>query len=252
MPNHVTNRFTITGPRDARLAFKQAFLVEVREPGPDGQEQLSAEFDFNRVIPMPVLIRATECSWTVDMGLLSLGRVDVSESFFLPGKTLEGEIERYLSYPHVKAAGVSDYQGLKAWFREVAPDCEEKARAAIRAKEETGHSSWYSWSLANWGTKWNAYSFRLIDEDDDLLDFSIDTAWSPPEPIFEALATRPECAELSIAIRSFDEGWMFACTGVISQGRYLGAVVKPTPAFYEEVYGSACPVSEDDEDIAMA
>jgi hypothetical protein len=125
-----------------------------------------------------------------------------------------------------------------------------KGSAAIRAKEETGHASWYSWSVANWGTKWNSYSFRLIAEDDDHLDFSIDTAWSPPEPIFAALARRPECAELDIAVRCFDEGWMFACRGVISGGHFLLADVEPDPSIYEEVYGVPCTPEEDDEDAA--
>ena len=253
MPNHVTNRIIITGPREARLAFKRGFLKEIREKGSDGQEILSAEFDFERIVPMPDLIRATESSTDVAMGLVLLGRVDISESFFLPGKTLESEIAQYLSYPHVKAAGVSDYAGLKAWIREVAPDCEEKARAAIRAKEKHGHSSWYSWSLDHWGTKWNAYHFRLIAEDDEHLDFSFDTAWSPPEPIFAALANRPECADLSISIRSFDEGWLFAFAGVISRGQYLGAEAAPTPAFYKEVYGISCnDADEDDGGAAVA
>ncbi|RWR25494.1 hypothetical protein D2T29_22030 [Sinirhodobacter populi] len=252
MPNHVTNRITVTGPREARLAFKRAFLTQIREQGPDGQEILSAEFDFERIVPMPDLIRNTESSSVVQMGLLLLGRIDVSDTFLLPGSTLESEIARYLSYPHVKAAGVSDYAGLKAWIRETAPDCEEKARAAIRAKEEFGHSSWYSWSIANWGTKWNAYSFQLIGEDDDQLDFSFDKAWSPPEPIFAALAKRPECADLSISIRSFDEGWLFAFSGVISKDCYLGETVEPTPEFYEEVYGFACPVDEEGKEEEAA
>ncbi|MFC3058561.1 DUF1281 family ferredoxin-like fold protein [Paenirhodobacter populi] len=196
---------------------------------------------------MPDLIRNTESSSEVQLGLLLLGRFDVADSLRMPGETLETEIARYLSFPHVKAAGVSDYAGLKAWIRETAPGCEEKAKTAIRAKEEFGHSSWYSWSIANWGTKWNAYSFRLIAEDDDQLDFSFDTAWSPPEPIFAALANRPECEGLTIDILSFDEGWLFAFGAVISDGTYLGETVEPTPEFYEQVYGVACPDEEEDE-----
>lgn len=251
MPNHVTNRITITGSRAARLAFKRAFLVEIREPRPEGPEALHVEFDFGRIVPMPDLIRKTESSSAVSMGLLLLGRVDVADAVFLPGKGLAEEIARYLALPQVKAAGVSDYAGLKSWIRETDPGCEEKARLAIAAHEQHGHSSWYSWSLANWGTKWNAYDFRLIAEDDDQLDFSFDTAWSPPEPIFAAMADRLECADLEISIRSFDEGWLFAFSGVISEGCYLGATVAPTPEFYEQVYGVACDVG-DDEDVVEA
>lgn len=249
MPNHVTNRITITGSRTARLAFKRAFLAEIREPRPDGSEALHAEFDFGRIVPMPDLIRQTESSSAVSMGLLLLGRVDVADAIFLPGKSLAEEIARHLALPQVRAAGVSDYAGLQSWIRAIDPACEEKARIAIAAQEQHGHSSWYSWSLANWGTKWNAYDFRLIAEDDDRLDLSFDTAWSPPEPIFAAIADRPECAGLEITIRSFDEGWLFAFSGVISRGRYLGETVAPTPEFYEQVYGVACETDDDAEDV---
>ena len=46
-----------------------------------------------------------------------------------------------------------------------------------------GHDSWYDWCCENWGTKWNAcevyVSNRMI---------SFQTAWSAPDPIYEALA----------------------------------------------------------------
>lgn len=250
MPNHVTNRFTITGPRQARLGFKRAFLTETREPGPDGQEILSARFDFERIIPMPEVIRGTESSSSVSTGLLVLGRPEIQTDGF-GTESLEDKVACYLAYPWVKAAAVHDYEGLKALLIERDPSCVAKAEIAIRAYEECGHASWYSWSLANWGAKWNSYSFRLIAEDDDLLDFSIDTAWSPPEPIFAALTKRPECANLKITVRCFDEGWMFACKGVIAEGHYLLADVKPDPAFYEEVYGVPC-TSEKDEEATQA
>ena len=76
-------------------------------------------------------------------------------------------------------------------------------------------------------------------------------AWSPPEPIFAAMADRPECADLEISIRSFDEGWLFAFSGVISRGRYLGGTVAPSPDFYEQVYGVACEPGEDAEEVEV-
>ena len=47
---------------------------------------------------------------------------------------------------------------------------------------------WYSWRLANWGTKWDAYE---VDIDDSELEYgfevTFDTAWSPPEAICYAI-----------------------------------------------------------------
>ena len=47
---------------------------------------------------------------------------------------------------------------------------------------------WYSWQINNWGTKWNTYSDELSYMDDDtVLYYSFDTAWSPPEPVIDRL-----------------------------------------------------------------
>lgn len=54
-------------------------------------------------------------------------------------------------------------------------------------REKYGKNNWYDWSLDNWGTKWNAYNFKLVKEDDNNLHIEFDTAWAPPTPIFEKL-----------------------------------------------------------------
>lgn len=46
-----------------------------------------------------------------------------------------------------------------------------------------GFSSWYDWSISNWGTKWNACK---TDLDEECLFFK--TAWSTPLPIFRKIA----------------------------------------------------------------
>ena len=50
-------------------------------------------------------------------------------------------------------------------------------------KVKYGFSSWYGWSVKNWGTKWNAYE---TDYGEDYLFFQ--TAWNAPVPIFQRLA----------------------------------------------------------------
>ena len=59
--------------------------------------------------------------------------------------------------------------------------------------EEMGRNpfNWYDWSIANWGTKWNAYDIRVQDEwdggDNCEMEIHFDTAWSAPFPIINAL-----------------------------------------------------------------
>jgi hypothetical protein len=42
-----------------------------------------------------------------------------------------------------------------------------------------GFDNWYDWSLANWGTKWDAYE-TYCEKSIKELFYTFDTAWSPP------------------------------------------------------------------------
>ena len=45
---------------------------------------------------------------------------------------------------------------------------------------------WYTWSVANWGTKWQAYDHRVpeLSADGGQVQYVFLTAWAYPEPIF--------------------------------------------------------------------
>ena len=48
---------------------------------------------------------------------------------------------------------------------------------------------WYNWRNANWGTKWDAYSLEI--EDDEMPNgfaVTFETAWSPPEEVHSAIS----------------------------------------------------------------
>ena len=47
--------------------------------------------------------------------------------------------------------------------------------------------NWCDWSLEHWGTKWDTNDVQVVDEDEESITYSFDTAWSPPEPICAAL-----------------------------------------------------------------
>jgi hypothetical protein len=77
---------------------------------------------------------------------------------------------------------------------------------------------------------------RLGADDLGRFEFMSDTAWSTLDPIFEALAERPEASSLTITIHAFDEGWNFAFIGSIRGGHYLGQAVEAIDALYQGVY----------------
>lgn len=52
-----------------------------------------------------------------------------------------------------------------------------------------GDQDWYSWNIANWGTKWDicdAYIDQATEEDEITISFS--TAWAPPVDAFHTWA----------------------------------------------------------------
>lgn len=61
--------------------------------------------------------------------------------------------------------------------------------------------NWYDWRRVNWGSKWSEHEPYVMDRTDSSLTVSFQTAWAPPEGIYQALldkgfevfATYAEC-----------------------------------------------------------
>ena len=56
-----------------------------------------------------------------------------------------------------------------------------------RFKKEYGYDNWYDWTNTNWGTKWDTDCEEVEIHDDGLVRYNFDTAWGPPEPIYDVL-----------------------------------------------------------------
>ena len=54
---------------------------------------------------------------------------------------------------------------------------------------------WYDWRNRYWGTKWGACDIEITQDDEDFLEITFNTAWSPPEPIVEVLRSKYECKD---------------------------------------------------------
>lgn len=46
-------------------------------------------------------------------------------------------------------------------------------------KQKYGHTDWYDWRVDKWGTKWDAASTYILDDEDEFLSIEYNTAWSP-------------------------------------------------------------------------
>ena len=67
-------------------------------------------------------------------------------------------------------------------------------------------NNWYDWNVRNWGTKWDACDTYVGRTDDLSASVSFQTAWSPPEPIFRALAEQFPNLKFDISYEE-EQGW---------------------------------------------
>ena len=53
---------------------------------------------------------------------------------------------------------------------------------------------WYDWQVQNWGTKWEPADIS-VEQCDEELEITFNTAWSPPEDICRAIRNKyPDCS----------------------------------------------------------
>lgn len=153
MPNHVKNRIRMKGI--AKLP-----LFGESEDG-------SKYFDFNKLIPMPESLNITSGSSESDAIAALILTLSKSQRFLpVSVKSTDSRIvERY----------------------DTPEKLQELLETGLKYAENVvkyGSSSWYDWCVRHWGTKWNAYSLEIVD--DDTIKF--ETAWSNPEPVILKLA----------------------------------------------------------------
>ena len=55
--------------------------------------------------------------------------------------------------------------------------------------------TWYNWRVENWGTKWDVFydDVVLSDHGDIGIKVSFETAWSPPEQVFDYIYENFDC-----------------------------------------------------------
>ena len=168
MPNWTKNTVTVAGkPADLR-----AFLEAVK-----WEDEL---FDFNRLIPMPDLLKHTGYGW----------------------RTIDGERHESWYIVNPDEPDIS-----KERVRAFTPE----ERAVLK---DIGHDSWYTWCIENWGTKWNAChthmaSVGLVSAalETSSIKINFDTAWSAPLPVFHKMHEMFPHLAFTCEWRNEDDRW---------------------------------------------
>lgn len=181
MPNWVTTHLEVTGPADQLAAFRDK-ARSAADPETGARELLS----FNSFLPMPPSMNV-EASSVADLGYAVYHG---------------GHIGHYLAWPDVLAAGVTDRESLMLYLDVTKPEARSLGAVYASNLAEHGVKNWYDWSVANWGTKWDACDVQELDTADELWRLQLCTAWSPAEPVLEAMS---EQFPLLKFVATFDE-----------------------------------------------
>ena len=190
MPNHVMNRITLDCSDERAKEIMEAVQYD---PNPEDEENTGfGTLDFNKLIPMPPALMI-EAGSSTEQGIeIYLTAVNPNApDYDLPKmpedkfKKLVSELNaerRFTLYkPYLSDEEIQKYTQYSS-FGKLA----DTGKQAIDNLLNYGATTWYDWSIKNWGTKWNSYDAWKGDDH----GFQFSTAWSAPHPVLDALAKK--------------------------------------------------------------
>lgn len=175
MPNHVTNRLEINADRET----VQSVMNFLR--GENDDDNTPCYIDFNNIIPMPkeLLIEASSSGVFGMRYIIAMQRnPDNSQNELRAVQWMENQVEK------------------------VREEALRLGAAYLKNLEKYGYATWYEWSIATWGTKWNAYNQEF--EEPNVLWF--DTAWSGVPQLIQKLSEKFPDVEFHYAYADEDLG----------------------------------------------
>jgi hypothetical protein len=184
MPNWCHNRVTLSGDAEDLSQLKPLIGSE------------DHPFDFNKIMPMPE-------SLNIEAGSKELGY-----------QAVYGDWRGLLNYSWIPDY-IETQQELINYFWRKHPDLLEMAEIYKENRDKYGHLNWYSWRLANWGTKWpiGPDDLLVVIDSEDCMQLEFDTAWSPADGIHEKVQEIINEQGLSCSIT-----WFYDEPGMCSAG----------------------------------
>lgn len=97
--------------------------------------------------------------------------------------------------------------------REEAKNTEGKCPSCDSYLKDWYNSGGYDWCIANWGTKWGLYDFEdnAPDPADERMEYSFQTAWSPPIPVIQAMSKQFPALRFALCYFEGGGGFMGSC-----------------------------------------
>ena len=157
MPNNVTSTIEIRGTKEQIDKLIKDTKLKL-------EKEVDNQFDFNGIIPMPD---------------------ELHDTVSPPQIVATDEEAKKINEEYKEKNKGNTFPGTDQYYRAIS-EAEQERRI-----KEHGAVNWYDWANKHWGTKWNAYDVHYFDHGEDengaFLVLELDTAWGPPENIFEKL-----------------------------------------------------------------
>lgn len=167
MPNHIQNKLVVTGKTEE----VEKFLESIK-----GEKEV---IDFNKIKPMPYILKDTEESTKTNNAIF----------YYLSVTNKKEYIDKMLRYSHIYT--------MDRFAKNTEKELQEYLEIGekyFNIYKETNSITWYDWSLKYWGTKWNAYNTFAYDITQDIEDETMSsvtlffqTAWSGVPMLIEQL-----------------------------------------------------------------
>ena len=160
MPNHITNLVQFVCPKKKFNEIAEFVRTD---------NSFLGTVDFNKLIPMPESLKI-ECGSRGEEGF-----------------KLYKDFLKWKENQHLKG---NQEDALRDYVKQIGADYDVVMLGKQYCENlvNYGATTWYDWSIAHWGTKWNAYDCQEIDHDAMYLQFN--TAWSCILPIMKELSKR--------------------------------------------------------------
>lgn len=172
MPNHIQNRLQFLGENSE----VEKVLSAIKGKFDDGQEM---QIDFDKIKPCPKGMDIDSDGWLMPL--------DNRYSSHEPMKGHMDKIRKFIvDNPDRKEETMKNFlQGITNYL-------------------EHGFSTWYTWNIEHWGTKWNAYQQGDKRNTSDTIYFQ--TAWSSPVNLIGELSEKFPNVIFKLAYSDEDSG----------------------------------------------
>ena len=101
-----------------------------------------------------------------------------------------GDYDTLVQLKPVVDSGEGFLQAIKPMPKELG-ETVKGSGDELQTTEYDGHTNWYDWAVANWGTKWDPeVHLEYVDNGDGTAEITgwFDTAWSPPIEALHSLS----------------------------------------------------------------